>query len=327
VPAPYSRDLSRIRVRVRSADILEKWGPGVHYPQALPPLAKAVVPKKQNVETMDVAYLIDGEPITVRFGENTNFAFGESVCLSEKFGDLAAGCGWYDEGYLIERIFTDAEFQNVYDALEGAVRSMLAENGVDTTGFTMERYHHYVDDTLHGRVIRRTSRLYPGDFHIDVGEIVGKIEDIVDAKLGFVVEALNKNQWLISRINRPGSKDFNTAHKDIYGMYDSFAYIPKMINCWIPVCGVARNTGLPVAPGSHLVPEDRVLRTKAGCTMNGTPYSVNAIASWDGQNSLVTLAPEQGEAIVFSSHLVHGLARNRHADQTRISFEFRLYEQ
>jgi hypothetical protein len=276
---------------------------------------------------MDVVYLIDDEPITVQFAENTNFAFGESVCLSEKFGDLAAGCAWFRPGYLVERIFTDAEFQRIYDALEGVIRSTLEEHGVDTAGFTMERYHRYVDDRLHGRIIRKTSRLFPGDFRIDVDDIVGKIEEIVGVKLGFVVEALNKNQWLISRINRPGSKDFNTAHKDVYGMYDSSAYIPRMINCWIPVCGVARNTGLPVAPGSHLVSEDRVLRTKAGCTMNGIPYSVNAIASWDGQNSMVTLAPEQGEAIVFSSHLVHGLARNQNADQTRISFEFRLYEQ
>ena len=40
-----------------------------------------------------------------------------------------------------------------------------------------------------------------------------------------------------------------------------------------------------------------------------------------------TMCPKDGEMLVFSSHLIHGLGKNYHADTTRISLEFRLYEQ
>jgi ectoine hydroxylase-related dioxygenase (phytanoyl-CoA dioxygenase family) len=42
---------------------------------------------------------------------------------------------------------------------------------------------------------------------------------------------------------------------------------------------------------------------------------------------MTTLCPTQHEMIVFSSHLIHGLGQNRHPDTTRVSLEFRLYEQ
>lgn len=275
---------------------------------------------------MDVTYLVDGRPVVVQFADNTDFASGDDICLAEKFRDMAAGCEWFRRGYVVKRIFTDEEFRGVREALERIIIKLLQEHSVDTVNFSLESYHHYVDDALHWKIIQRTRRLFPDDFRINVNDTVKKIEDVIGAKLGFYNPLLKKEHWLISRINRPGSNDFNTVHKDIYEAYDGYADIPRMINCWIPVCGVDDGTGLPMAPGSHLVPESRVQRTKAGSTMNGNAYSVNAIASWDGQNSLVTVAPGPGEAIIFSSHLVHGLARNRHPDRTRISFEFRLYE-
>ena len=135
------------------------------------------------------------------------------------------------------------------------------------------------------------------------------------------------NQWIIVRINRPNSIGYNPVHKDIYESYDSLGEIPRMINVWIPICGVEGRTGLPIAPGSHLVPEDQISRTKAGSVIEGQRYSVNCIQTWGDSVTLKTMTPSYGDMLVFSSHLIHGLAKNYHADTTRISLEFRLYEQ
>ena len=98
-----------------------------------------------------------------------------------------------------------------------------------------------------------------------------------------------------------------------------------MINIWVPLIGVTGKNSLPIAPRSHLLPENKILRTKAGSTVNGVKYSVNSIKSWAGDTSLTRLPLKQNEILIFSSHLIHGLAFNTEEDKTRISFEFRLY--
>ena len=123
----------------------------------------------------------------------------------------------------------------------------------------------------------------------------------------------------------PGSRAYNPAHKDIYEGFDNDGECPAMVNAWIPIAGVKGRTGLPIAPGSHLIPECRVLRTKAGTKMNGNRYSVNCIKSWDGMNELKTIAPNPGQMLLFSSHLIHGLGCNYNRDTTRVALEFRLH--
>ena len=130
---------------------------------------------------------------------------------------------------------------------------------------------------------------------------------------------------MIEIINRPRSNDFNTAHKDVYEDYDKFCKIPRMINVWVPLIGVTENNMLPIAPRSHLLPENKIMRTKAGSTINGVNYSVNSIKSWDDSSLLTKIPLQQDEILIFSSHLIHGLAINHEEDKTRISFEFRLY--
>jgi len=125
----------------------------------------------------------------------------------------------------------------------------------------------------------------------------------------------------------PHSNNFNPAHKDIYQLYDQTKKVPHMVNIWIPICGVGNGVGLPIAPGSHLINETKVYRTKAGSNVNGYKYNVNCIKDWDSQNEIVTLCPCKGEMIFFSSFLIHGLARNLHEDRTRMSLEFRLFGQ
>ena len=51
----------------------------------------------------------------------------------------------------------------------------------------------------------------------------------------------------------------------------------------------------------------------------------NCIKSWDGKNEMSIISPKYGSFLLFSSHLIHGLALNNNKDETRVSLEFRLH--
>jgi ectoine hydroxylase-related dioxygenase (phytanoyl-CoA dioxygenase family) len=94
---------------------------------------------------------------------------------------------------------------------------------------------------------------------------------------------------------------------------------------WVPICGVNDKSSLPIAPGSHLLPEDKILRTMDGGVVAGKKYRVRSIAVWDGRSDLTRAKVEEGELLVFSCHLIHGIAVNDQDDQTRVALEFRLF--
>ena len=168
-------------------------------------------------------------------------------------------------------------------------------------------------------------RLHPQHLSIDTDQILQRFSQYFGKNLVFTNPITGNEHWMIARINRPRSSDFNTAHKDIYEVFDKFQKIPQMINVWIPLVGVTKKNTLPIVPKSHLLPESKVMRTKAGATVNGIKYSVNSIKSWNDSSSLTKIPMGQDEILIFSSHLIHGLAMNHEEDITRVSFEFRLF--
>ena len=78
-------------------------------------------------------------------------------------------------------------------------------------------------------------------------------------------------------------------------------------------------------PSSHLISEKKILRTKSAGIIDGKTYHVRSIKSWNGSNNLKRVRIKEGEVLIFSSHLIHGLAINEEADTTRIALEFRLF--
>ena len=190
--------------------------------------------------------------------------------------------------------------------------------------FTLEKYHRFVDKNLHMEIIKKTRNLEALDFGFEEHNLLKYVSNIIGIRLNWKSSG-TYNPKIIVRINTPQSSNFNPAHKDVYQVYDETGNIPKMVNLWIPICGVKKKTGLPLALGSHLIYENRVLRTKAGVSMAGDNYNVNCIKSWDKKNYLKTIIPKEDQMIIFSSFLIHGLAKNYNEDETRISLEFRLF--
>lgn len=273
-------------------------------------------------------YRIDSSDVTVRVRPNASFASGEDVVLADRFDDLTRGTDWFDDGYCVTSTAKLFDAKNVKHEISNRVAEVINEEhaDIDLTGFSLERYHHFVNDDQHGQVIARTRRFFPPDFGFDSERIVCGIGDLLGCKLSYTNPVSQSEQWIIVRINRPNSKGYNPVHKDIYEPLDTFGAVPRMINAWIPICGVNGDAGLPVAPGSHLVPESKIKRTKNGSVLNDQKYSVNSILSWDGGSKLKSIAPSANEMLLFSSHLIHGLGRNNNPDLTRVSLEFRLYE-
>ena len=221
-------------------------------------------------------------------------------------------------------LFTETEFATLRDDVEAMLRGILDGLGRATTGFTLERYHHHVDDAAHADVVGRTRDLFQHDMPLEVVTMHERLGDVLGLRLTDTVVAPPMTLHVIVRLIRPGSTDFNPVHKDIYEAVDHLGIVPPLVNFWIPVAGCGPHSSLPVAPGSHLIPENQVLRTRAGSVVHGRKYRVNSILQWAGSRSLERADVADGQALLFSSHLIHGLAVNNEPDTTRVALEFRL---
>jgi ectoine hydroxylase-related dioxygenase (phytanoyl-CoA dioxygenase family) len=279
---------------------------------------------------MQHTYSIDGQNFSVDLESEENFFVGKNEVLSERFADLTKNQSWHPEGYTVKDTQDIFDISIVEDKIRDKVKSIIKEINPKIKfekEFSLETYHQYVNDDDHLKVINRTRSLFPTDLDIDSDKIVAKLSSYMGSSLSYnnsVSDFISKP--IVVRLNRPNSIGFNPAHKDIYQAFDESGYVPKMINVWIPVCGVNKLSGLPVAPGSHLIPEIKIERAKAGSLLNGQKYNVNSILRWDNKSDLKTISPENNEMIIFSSHLIHGLAINQNTHTTRVSLEFRLYE-
>ena len=275
---------------------------------------------------MDFNYEIDGLDFKIEVPDSTTVCFGEDICLSKDFNDVTSAKSWYDRGFNVIEAEPFFNIEKTKSSLSDCVYQISLEEGakVDKDNFRLEHYHKYIDAEQHLKIIQKTRDLKPEDFGFNIDTFLTAAKNYFKRDFSWTSSG-QYNPNIITRINMPQSENFNPAHKDIYQVYDETKKVPPMVNIWIPICGVGNGVGLPLAPGSHLINESKVSRTKAGSTVNGTKYKVNCIKDWDSRNNLITICPNESQMLVFSSFLIHGLARNLHHDITRMSLEFRLF--
>ncbi len=279
---------------------------------------------------MNLQYVINNKIITVETPDDTKFFSGENICLSD-ISDVIKSTNWYKKGYKIKKLPVSIPFENIKKSITESLKKIIFKNypNLNMKGFDLENYHKFISSEKHLKLDKFYKRLYPKDFGFNDESIIDFISSVVSRKLSYKDKLKDHNHWIIVRVNMPASSGifgFNPAHKDIYEDYDKRNYIPKMVNTWIPICGVNSKTGLPLAIGSHLYKESELVRTKSGSFLQNQKYSVNCIRSWGGHNKLKLISPKDGEILIFSSHLIHGLGINNNSDITRVSLEFRLHE-
>lgn len=281
----------------------------------------------QSSQPTIARYDIEGRQFELALAGSPEFQVGDDECLSRKDTDPTFGQPWYETGFTTFEFLDAAGHRQLVQGIEASLVRILRDRGVtELEGFTLERYHHYVrSDQEHYAVVGITRDLFPEDFTFPLQELISKFEDFLGMPLTDVIPWTGERLHVIVRINRPGSSDFNPPHKDIYEDWDGAGVVPPFINFWVPVCGVTPESTLPMAAGTHLLPEAQILRTREGGVVDGKKYRVRTVLSWAGQTRLTRPTPQAGEVLVFSPHLVHGLAHNGLEDTTRVALEFRLF--
>lgn len=278
-------------------------------------------------------YKIDSNIKSINILDENEFICGVNKVLSNESTDVTFGQEWYPIGYGIFQFLTKDEFTNLYEGISNTIKTIInTELGNDTSDFTLEKYHNYVHtNEEHLKVVSKTRDLFSEDFNFPIMEMIPKFEKFLNFKLTNINPKNKQNVHIIVRVNRPNSPDYNPPHKDMYEAYDGInnngvSYFPQFVNFWIPIAGVTKKTSLPIAPKSHLVPENLISRTNDGATLEGGKYRVRLIKDWNGSNELIRTDVTYGEMLVFSSHLIHGLGMNEEDDLTRVALEFRLYK-
>jgi hypothetical protein len=276
-----------------------------------------------------LTYHIDNQPHLIEHSDEVMFTTGKNICLSNVSTDLLCNQPWYPEGYTVCQLFSEIEYEKIKQGITTCVKNLLVQNGLmdASSNFDLEAYHEFITDaSSHLRIVSLTRDLFPHDFNLDISEIISKL----GKTLGFELSDKNPHDaskmHIIVRVNRPGSQDFNPPHKDIYEGLDNEGYVPQFINFWIPIAGLSQDTSLPIAPGSHLLPESQIERTREGAALAHASYRVRMIKSWNGSNHLVRSQMNYGDTLIFTPHLIHGFAVNKSHNQTRVALEFRLFK-
>ena len=281
----------------------------------------------KTIESNFCEYYINNKKYKVNYSGSTEACFGEKTTLSNEDTDLTYKQSWYKKGYNVFEIFSDNEFEELKSNIKKQIQDKISTHKVDTKLFELEKYHKFVNDNdLHHSITSFTRDLFPENFNFPTQKITKKLENIFGMHLSDIDPDTNKKLHIIIRINRPLSNDFNPPHKDIYESLDRFKTTPKLVNFWIPICGVTEKSTLPLVENSHFLSEDTILRIKDKTIMNNNSYRVRGIINWNNSNKLTKPTVKNGQVLIFSSHLIHGLALNEQNDTTRIALEFRLFK-
>jgi len=258
---------------------------------------------------MELQYIIDEDTLKIQIPEYQIFVNGDNEVLSNSETDITHKLDWYDQGFTVEKFVSEDEFYKIKKGIENSIKKIIHTTlGTDVNGFELENYHKYVkNNDEHFKIVSQTRDLFTKDFVFDIDYLIPKLEKVLKIKLTDYDELNDYRSHIIVRINRP-------------------SYIPKFVNFWIPICGVNEESVLPICPYSHLIPENKILRTNNGSTVNDNKYRVRLIKSWGESTKLIRPKVINGEVLIFSSHLIHGLAVNNQNNTTRVALEFRLYE-
>lgn len=271
---------------------------------------------------------LDGTQVILNIQDSPSFNFGKNEQLSSRDSDITFGQVWYQKGYTEEEFIDQQEFRKLKEGLTRSIEKIVKQECKPfRKKFCLEQYHQFVDsEDAHFRVVNRTRDLFSEDFDFQIKDYIPRLANTIGYDLTDIEPYNNQKLHIIVRINRPLSNDYNPPHKDIYEPYDQFSVLPKFINFWIPICGVNQHSNLPIVPGSHLINEKKISRTFNGVTVNGNQYRVRTIKSWEGANTLIRSEVTYGQALIFSSYLIHGLGFNANHDITRVALEFRLFK-
>ncbi len=274
-----------------------------------------------NMQHKTCTLYIDDEPFS--FEVKGDFFWGKEEVLFAKNDAVLEHVTWKSLGFNVVKAFTQEEFLKLQNSVKENICNAIKSQGivVNTKEFELEKYHEYITtQEQHLAVINITRNLTLDCLDFDIASLEKRFSKVLGVTLTSWVEELQKSHVQI-RISRPNSLDINPPHRDGY-----FSYWNNIINIWAPIAGCAKETSLPIVPGSHLLPENEVLQTTSkGATINGITYHVPCLLeSKAGSFYMKRPNPKEGEAILFTPYLIHGAAINQSRNTTRVALELRF---
>lgn len=247
---------------------------------------------------------------------------GDDTILLHKAIDLSKGMPWSSDGFTIAPLLENKLFPTFLSETKSLLISLWKKAGVTlSSDFNPSHYHTIIkNQEQHLAAVEQTKLISTEDFPISIRLIEQRISTICGTEL----EA--KNPWdgasvFHFRVVRPNAGDNNPLHRDVW--LEDYA---NCINLYIPIAGSNENSSLAILPGSHLWPENSVVRTDGGAIINGIRFNVPAVMEVNRDFQVVRPNPKENEVLIFSPYLIHGGAANLNTDITRISIELRLWK-
>lgn len=265
---------------------------------------------KYTVNKSDIQYSADGK--TFR---------GDDLVLLNSAIDLTEKTAWAKEGFTIENLFDESDFQ----IFKANTKSLLIKCWCDaglplSKDFSLDQYHKVVDRREeHLAAVEKTKLLAVELFPIEINILERRISKICKEEL--IVKNPYDNQSIFHfRVIRPHQPDNNPLHRDVW-----LEDYKDCINLYIPICGSNDLSSLIIIPESHQWSESKIERTLEGAQIGTSKYNVPAVTKVDSEVKFVRPNPKENEVLVFSPYLIHGGSANLNSDVTRISIEVRLW--
>jgi len=265
---------------------------------------------------------IDGKEFS--FEVDGDFFWGKDEILYNPTNNAISNTSWEKDGFNIIELLNHEEQNNLNTAMTQVICNLLNEFDLEAnpSQFNLERYHQYVTDDIHQKIIRKTRFLTFKDLNLDIHSITRRLTNILGTKISGSNPLLD-NEIVILRVSRPHQLDINPPHRD--GYLDVWE---DTLNLWLPIIGCDKNSSLPVIPGSHYWNEKNIFRTSnKGASINKLNYHVPAILETKHGLNMIRPNPNYGQALIFTPFLIHGCATNFNEDITRFSLELRLFHQ
>jgi len=237
---------------------------------------------------------------------------------------------WERDGYIVtnflyQKLF-DSFYSFVYDYIVCNLKKIRSFN---TSEFTLDTYHKFVDDKEHLAFLKSVAAGRFGISGISLSKLpfsYKSFDDFVSlvcnkkftCKKTFYKVFTSNHFWL--RIVRPNSNDNNPPHRDNHLMRNR-----KIVNIYAPIAGSNENSSLPIIPGSHFWSDSDLEITKGKAYINGIKFTNPAIVSSKNELKMITPNPQFGQLMLFTPYAIHGGGRNFNKDLTRISLEMRFW--
>jgi hypothetical protein len=256
-----------------------------------------------------------------------SFKYGKPICKFESY--LFNNKKFLNDGYIIEKFpkeWTVLIKKSITNYIKNIIKNI---SDINLHNFSLERYHNFVDDELHKKVISKIKGKFWGlnGIHLNhLGIPYNELDVFVNDKIKSENLSCHYKRYGLSlkhfwiRIIRPNSLDNNPPHKDGH-----VNRINKNVNIYLPLAGSNKNSSLPIIPKTHLEKDDEYIISKSPYLVNGKKFTVPCIVYRKNGLNLITPNPKSDEIMIFTPWLIHGGGVNSNSNLTRVSLEMRFF--